>query len=140
MASSGFQGQPGQGGPAYTYVLFPRSSWHHQGFASSTSGLTEEVGYPQLPVSSGPSFSVPHLGGICSTCGHESVWSLNQQCPLHSSSPGPGAQGHSWLSPHCSAESLTWLQRGPALVTCSAPQSPEVYPISVPGPCLADST
>lgn len=92
---SGFlwlSGSARQGGPAYTYVLFRRSSWHHQGFASSTLGLTEEVGYPQLPVSSGASFSVSHLGGTCSACGHESVLSLNQQCPLHSSSPGPGAQ------------------------------------------------
>lgn len=69
---SGFlwlSGSARAGGPAYTCVLFPRSSWHHQGFASSTLGLTEKVGCPQLPVSSGAS-SVPHLDGTCSTCGH----------------------------------------------------------------------
>lgn len=144
VASSGFQGQPGQEGPASTYVLFPRSVWHRQGLASSTLRLTEGVGYPQLSVSSGASFSAPHLDGTAAPVGLESVWSLNRQRPLHSS----GAQGHSWLSPHAvqshalgsrgaqpwrpaqppsPQKSVPFLSQGPALLT-----GPEAGPQSCP--------
>ena len=102
------------------------SSWRHQGFASSTLGLTEEVGHPELSVPSGASFSEQHPDGACSSCGHgkypvlkSTVSTAQRQCQ------GPGEQGHGWLSPHCGAVSLAWLPRGPALMTCSVPQSPE---------------
>lgn len=138
VASSGFQGQPGQGGPAPTYVLFPRSAWCHQGLASSTLGLTEGVGYPQLSVSSGASFSVPHLvDGTCGTCGpgkrlvlKSTASTAQQRCP------GPVAQGHSWLSPHA-VQSHALGSRGAQPWRPAQPPSPQKsVPFLSQGPAL----